>query len=205
MLVQEEKETGEIGWQDFVNFLSFSAGNWGFFYYFTLCFSAAGCQLYTTYWVSYWTEQEFEEQQRSLYPTVFGVLIVVYVFLTFFRSLCIFLLFVIGTTNLHKKMVTTIIRSRILFFDSNPIGRIFTRFSKDVSVLDLILPSMSTLATFTVFRTITVFLTIVIVFKEMLAVVFVATIIMAWVMKKGIPPQRECLRLDSIYRGPIHS
>jgi hypothetical protein len=37
---------------------------------------------------------------------------------------------------MHSKMIEKVIRSKILFFDSNPIGRIFTRFSKDVYVLD---------------------------------------------------------------------
>lgn len=57
---------------------------------------------------------------------------------------------------MHDRMVQKVIRSKIVFFDSNPIGRIFTRFSKDVTILDLVLPSISILATFGIFRSITV-------------------------------------------------
>ena len=64
---------------------------------------------------------------------------------------------------MHKKIVEKIIRSKIIFFDSNPIGRIFTRFSKDVSVLDLILPGIFSLATFAVFRTLSVTITVVVI------------------------------------------
>jgi hypothetical protein len=61
---------------------------------------------------------------------------------------------------MHTRVVEKLIRSKILFFDSNPIGRIFTRFSKDMAVLDLILPMISGMATLTIFRTIAVSITL---------------------------------------------
>jgi ABC-type multidrug transport system fused ATPase/permease subunit len=42
----------------------------------------------------------------------------------------------LSSTNLLKKMTEKVIRAKILFFDSNPIGRILTRFSKDMVILD---------------------------------------------------------------------
>ena len=36
----------------------------------------------------------------------------------------------------HNKMVKRVLRSPVEFFDSNPIGRIITRFSKDTNVID---------------------------------------------------------------------
>jgi ABC-type multidrug transport system fused ATPase/permease subunit len=188
-----------------MNLLNYSVGNWGFFLYFFFCITGALCQLQTTYWVSEWTENSFEEQQKTIYPTVFGILIILYVVLTFSRSLVIFLILTTSTTNMHKKMVESIIRSKIIFFDSNPIGRIFTRFSKDIAVLDLILPPVIGLATFTVFRTISVFITVIVVFPSMLIVVAFALLIMLFIVRRGSGPMRECLRMDSIFRGPINS
>ena len=106
---------------------------------------------------------------------------------------------------MHKKIVEKLIRSKILFFDSNPIGRIFTRFSKDVTTLDLLLPGLTSLATFTFFRTISVFIMIAALYPLMIIVVLVALILMILVLRKGMSPQRECIRMDSIFRGPIHS
>ena len=81
--------------------------------------------------------------------------------LTFLRNFVIVIIMTTSTTGMHRAMVEKIIRAKILFFDSNPIGRIYTRFSKDVSVLDLILPGVFTLATFSVFRTLTVSITVI--------------------------------------------
>lgn len=41
-----------------------------------------------------------------------------------------------SNTSLHKKMLSSILRAKILFFDQNPSGRILNRFSNDISLLD---------------------------------------------------------------------
>jgi hypothetical protein len=41
---------------------------------------------------------------------------------------------------MHAAMTKAVLRAKMLFFDSNPIGRIITRFSKDMNVLDLVMP-----------------------------------------------------------------
>jgi hypothetical protein len=56
LVVAEDKEIGSIRAKDISNLLKFSVGNSGFFLYFFFATSAACMQLYTTYWVSYWTE-----------------------------------------------------------------------------------------------------------------------------------------------------
>ena len=203
--VAEEVEQGHVRLQDFVNLLSYSIGNFGFVLFFLIAISAALCQLYTTYWVSVWTTQDFEEQQLSIYPKVFGILILIYIVLTFSRNFVILIIMTTSTTNMHKRMVEALIRARILFFDSNPIGRIYTRFSKDITVLDLILPGTSSLATFSVFRTLTVAITVTTVEPLMMIVVLLVLFLMRIIVTKALASQRQCLRMDSIYRGPIHS
>jgi ABC-type multidrug transport system fused ATPase/permease subunit len=106
---------------------------------------------------------------------------------------------------MHHVIVEKLIRSKILFFDSNPIGRIFTRFSKDMSCLDIILSGITGLASFSLFRTLSVTITIISIYPQMLPIVALAFFLMIWVIKKALATQRECLRMDSIYRGPIHS
>ena len=38
--------------------------------------------------------------------------------------------------NILNSMINNLLRANILFFDSNPSGRILTRFSKDISVVN---------------------------------------------------------------------
>ena len=104
-----------------------------------------------------------------------------YMVLTFSRSLVIFLVLQVSTTNMHQKMVKAVIRAKILFFDSNPLGRIQTRFSKDVTTLDLVMPGIAVLVSFGIWRAISVAIVIVIVHWEMSFVLLIATVIMLMV------------------------
>lgn len=75
-------------------------------------------------------------------------------------------------------MTLKVVRSKILFFDSNPLGRIFTRFSKDIAVLDLIMPAITVFATFGLFRTITVMITVCVIHPYLLIVIIIVVILM---------------------------
>ena len=41
---------------------------------------------------------------------------------------------------LHLDMITNVLRSPLHFFDSTPMGRITNRFSKDIDMIDTIIP-----------------------------------------------------------------
>ena len=51
-----------------------------------------------------------------------------------------------SSEKLHNRMVTAVIKAPVLFFDTNPAGRILNRFSKDIGCMDVILPSQFLLA-----------------------------------------------------------
>ena len=120
------------------------------------------------------------------------------------RQLVLIKIFASSNSGIHKHMVERLARAKVVFFDSNPIGRIFTRFSKDLAMLDIRIVQVTTLATSTGFRTLSVFITLVIIYPYLLLVVAVAILIMLFLSRKSFVAQRECLRLDSILRGPIN-
>ncbi len=46
----------------------------------------------------------------------------------------------LATKALHSKMLDSVMSTSIRFFDLNPIGRVINRFSKDVGIIDFVLP-----------------------------------------------------------------
>ncbi|XP_065919562.1 ATP-binding cassette sub-family C member 4-like isoform X2 [Dysidea avara] len=56
------------------------------------------------------------------------------------RTVLTFLICIAASRNLHNKMFRAILRAPVLFFDTNPVGRILNRFSKDVGFMDDLLP-----------------------------------------------------------------
>lgn len=54
--------------------------------------------------------------------------ICIYILLCFFKTMSVTLFNLHASTNMHMQMVERVIRSHIVFFDSNASGRIVTRF-----------------------------------------------------------------------------
>ena len=107
--------------------------------------------------------------------------------------------------SLHNQMVSSLLQASVLFFDTNPAGRILNRFSKDIGEIDDLLPKTFLLTT------------------QMMLFVFTAAILPsftnAWLVLVTIPiflifaylgwyylkTSRELKRLESICRSPVFS
>ena len=101
------------------------------------------------------------------------------------RDSAIFGIFLTVTSNMYHTMSEKVLRSNILFFDSNPIGRILTRFSKDMAVMDLIAPSLSTMMTYGIFRALAVTISIVAVNYWIAIPIFVSICYLVYLMTKA--------------------
>ena len=127
---------------------------------------------------------------------------------TLLLFLSVFLFFqatINSSNNLHRKMLESIVRAPVHFFDTNPSGRICNRFSKDIGLMDELL-----FATFyRVFEH----------FWELFLAVSVPSVANAWVLFAVLPLaglvtyyglyclniSREVARLEAINRSPMYS
>ena len=69
-----------------------------------------------------------------------GYLVIGIIVIMILRAMAVFAIILKSSTGMHKSMTMAVLRADIKFFDSNPIGRVITRFAKDVTVFDLIMP-----------------------------------------------------------------
>ena len=106
--------------------------------------------------------------------------------LNFIRALVIFKIALTSSSNMHNQMVIKVIRASILFFDSNPVGRVLTRFSKDMAILDSLLPTVCVFATFGIFRSLTVMLVVIILNPWLALVIALVTALMYYVFKSKV-------------------
>uniref|UniRef100_A0A4W2CXI7 Multidrug resistance-associated protein 4 n=1 Tax=Bos indicus x Bos taurus TaxID=30522 RepID=A0A4W2CXI7_BOBOX len=74
------------------------------------------------------------------YLTAYSALTVGTILFGITRSLLIFYVLVNSSQTLHNRMLESIFRAPMLFFNRNPIGRILNRFSKDIGHMDDLLP-----------------------------------------------------------------
>ena len=72
--------------------------------------------------------------------STYGVLIGVATVLLIIRAGLFFKAVLKSSENLHDKMLEAVLKVPVLFYDTNPAGRILNRFSKDLDHMDSTLP-----------------------------------------------------------------
>lgn len=72
----------------------------------------------------------------DIYSALMGFVII----LTFARSIMFVLACMKSSIHLHNNMFHHLLQSYMRFFDTNPSGRILNRFSKDMGIMDEIIP-----------------------------------------------------------------
>lgn len=70
-----------------------------------------------------------------------------YMLSRFLMAIVCQVLFIQANTGMHNSMTERILRATIEFFDSNPSGRVTTRFSRDMTVIDVPLPPITLIVT----------------------------------------------------------
>lgn len=128
-----------------------------------------------------------------------------YIVLCILRAAIVFWIVHSSVSNMHSAMSEKILRAKILFFDSNPIGRIVTRFAKDVAVLDFVVPTLAIFIAQGIFRTLTVALTVSVINPYLFIAIFICLIFMILLLRKGTPSMIACQSLDGTLRAPIHT
>ena len=106
--------------------------------YFFAFFSAS--MVASDVWLSFLTRKLPSEQKDKTNLTIYGGLVAASFILGIIRAYIFFLVCLRSSERLHDKMVVALLKAPVLFFDSNPVGRILNRFSKDVGCMDELLP-----------------------------------------------------------------
>ncbi|XP_047031198.1 ATP-binding cassette subfamily C member 4-like [Helicoverpa zea] len=84
----------------------------------------------------------YEPLNHEYYIYIWAIAILGCILLTTGRSMLFLWVCMRSSIRLHNQMFSNILAATMRFFDTNPSGRILNRFSKDMGVVDEILPRM---------------------------------------------------------------
>ncbi|XP_043715841.1 putative ABC transporter C family member 15 [Telopea speciosissima] len=163
-------------------------------------------QIASNYWMA-WASPPSTEAE----PLVgLKILFLVYIILSVGSSLCVLvratLLAIAGlltSQKLFTKMLHSVFRAPMAFFDSTPTGRILNRASTDQSVLDLEIAGKLGWCAFSIIRILGTIAVMSQVAWQVFAVFIPVTAICIWYQQYYIPTARELARLAGIKRAPI--
>ncbi|ORZ33508.1 P-loop containing nucleoside triphosphate hydrolase protein [Catenaria anguillulae PL171] len=112
---------------------------------------------------------------------------------------------VLASANLHREAVYGVMRSPMSFFDTTPVGRILSRFSKDQDAVDNTLPDAFRMFLGTLTMTLAMF-GLMIAATPWFAVPLVPLMVVYWYVQVFYrSTSRELKRLDSVGRSPLYA
>ncbi|WOL09935.1 ABC transporter C family member 5-like isoform X1 [Canna indica] len=163
-------------------------------------------QIAGNWWMA-WANPQTEGDQPK---TSSMVLLVVYMTLAFGSSLFVFIRAVLVATfglaaaqKLFMKMLRTVFRAPMSFFDSTPAGRILNRVSVDQSVVDLDIPFRLGSFASTTIQLLGIVGVMGKVTWQVLLLIFPMAIACLWMRKYYIASARELVRIVSIQKSPV--
>ncbi|KAI9003964.1 P-loop containing nucleoside triphosphate hydrolase protein [Hyaloraphidium curvatum] len=142
LIVAEEREVGSVPWAVYKNYIQ-ASGGWAV--WLTLAVMLAGIQcsrIGADVWLSFWSTNRFpiSNTAYTLIYFAIGFCQAVFIFGAFF--FCAFVGY-FASLAIHEQAMRSVARAPVAFFDTTPAGRIVNRFSRDVDVMDNLIPEMS--------------------------------------------------------------
>ena len=136
LIEDEEKQIGNITCSVYWKYLSQSPGpclNMGALLFAVTPFVLVG---YLRLFITSWASLPLSLQQNQNTKIQFIAISVTVVGISGFTAFLVGAVFLHLSNSLHNTMLRGVAHAPMLFFNSNPLGRVITRFSKDTALAD---------------------------------------------------------------------
>lgn len=136
---REERAVNSISLKIYREYIKAAVGKWGFIalpLYAILVVGTTFCSLFSSVWLSYWTENKFKNRPPSFYMGLYSFFVfAAFIFMNGqFTILCA--MGIMASKWLNLRAVKRILHTPMSYIDTTPLGRILNRFTKDTDSLD---------------------------------------------------------------------
>ncbi|XXG45906.1 hypothetical protein AAC387_Pa02g0867 [Persea americana] len=197
----EEKEIGNVGWKPYNDYIYVSKGTILFASLVLLHTLFVILQSASTYWLAIAIQ----------IPHIGNaVLLGVYAGISTFNCISVYLR-TLAATHLGLKaskefftgLMNSLFKAPILFFDSTPVGRILTRASSDLSVVDFDIPYATAYALTGAIEVVTTIIIMATVTWQVLIVAIPVTLVAMYVQGYYLATARELIRINGTTKAPV--
>ncbi|XP_026427637.1 ABC transporter C family member 10-like isoform X2 [Papaver somniferum] len=139
LIEREERETGDTGWKPYLQYLNQNKG----FFYFSVAIICQIIFLIFQILQNYWMAANVQNPVVSKLRLVltFTLIGCSSIFFTLFRSLATVALGMKASESIFNQLLSSLFHAPTAFYESTPLGRILSRVSSDLSIVDLDLAS----------------------------------------------------------------
>ncbi|XP_010051993.2 ABC transporter C family member 12 [Eucalyptus grandis] len=206
LIKQEERETGIVSWKVLMRYKGALGGLWVVAVLF-ICYTLTEVlRISSSTWLSFWTQQSTSENYRpGFYTLIYALLSFGQVTVTLTNAYWLIISSLSAAKTLHDSMLRSILRAPMLFFHTNPVGRIINRFAKDLGDIDRNVPRFVNVFMGQLCQLLSTFVLIGIISTISLWAISPLLILFyaAYLYYQTI--SREVKRLDSITRSPVYA
>ena len=110
-----------------------------------------------------------------------------------------------SASSMHNKMLNSIMRNKMEFFESTPTGRILNRFSKDVDTVERNIPDSFRRLITCIFQISMTLIIICVATPWFIVTLIPITAIYLFIRKYFVASMRQLKRMDSASKSPIFS
>uniref|UniRef100_A0A674N4C6 Si:ch211-221f10.2 n=1 Tax=Takifugu rubripes TaxID=31033 RepID=A0A674N4C6_TAKRU len=144
LMKAEEKGSGDVSWSVYGAYIKAAGGPLVFLLNMVLFLSTTGSIAFSNWWLSHWIKQGSGVRNSMrlhphihYYSTVYVASMAAALFLKTMRGVVFVKCTVKAASALHDKLFHRLLLSPMRFFDTTPLGRILTRFSRDMDEVDV--------------------------------------------------------------------
>ncbi|XP_069503213.1 multidrug resistance-associated protein 1-like isoform X2 [Ambystoma mexicanum] len=162
----------------------------------------------SNYWIALWADDPVvngTQQNRQLRMGVYGFLGSVQVLGIFAATAVVILGGVLVSKKLHFKLLYSILRCPLSFFERTPSGNLTNRFAKEMDTVDNIIPHML-MMTIMMFLNIAEILLIIAVATPLAALAFLPFGLLYFFLQRFfVSTSRQLKRLESVSKSPLYT
>lgn len=157
-----------------------------------------------TAWITLWSDDNtYLNNTFTFYLVGYALTAILIAAVTYCRSILTYYAALQAGKSLHEDLLQSVLHAPMSFFDTTPIGRIISRFSKDLYLIDTQLPMTISFFLFTSIFVLATIITIAVTTPPFL----IAVPFLAWFYYRSLqryrPIARDAKRLESISRSPV--
>ncbi|KAI8983684.1 multi drug resistance-associated protein MRP [Pilobolus umbonatus] len=208
LMTIEESAKGSVDWSVYKQYAK-SCSIYGVIAILVLQLLAQLASIGTNLWLKTWSSDNLERGENTHIWYYLGIYALIGWSSAVFSVIQTVILWVYCAIRsarvLHGKMLESVIRSPMSFFDTTPLGRVLNRFSKDQHTIDEVLPRIFGAYFRVLFAVIATVLVVAISTPAFIFLLVPLTVIYVYIQRYYLATSRELKRLDSVGKSPIYS
>uniref|UniRef100_A0A7N0VJT6 ABC-type xenobiotic transporter n=1 Tax=Kalanchoe fedtschenkoi TaxID=63787 RepID=A0A7N0VJT6_KALFE len=206
LVKEEERETGVISWKVLMRYTNALGGRWAVGVLLICYVSTEVFRVLSSSWLSIWTKDSSTSRYKPhYYILVYSLLSLGQVLVTLASSYWLIIISLSASKRLHESMLCSILRAPMLFFHSNPCGRLINRFAKDIGDIDRNVAGRTNMFLSMSMQLLSIFVLIGIVSVLSLWAIMPILVLFYAAFIYYQSTSRELKRLDSVTMSPIYA